>query len=345
MSPCLSLTTYRVTIASTGEEFQVAEGETILGAALRQRVAIPYGCRMGRCSSCKHRVVDGDVDLGDASNAALLEHEREEGLALLCCARPLSDVVLELDGVEGLVSDPPLEVVERAGVLESVVPVTPSLRQVRIGVGSPPPFEFRPGQYVDVRLPAGDWRQYSLTQPPSDTGVVELLVKVLPNGVFSGRLDDLLPGTSVDVRGPYGTMYLREGDSDVLLVGAGSGIAPMMGIIRYAAEARLDRPIRFVCGARHRAELPFFEELTRLTGELRCFEFIPSLSQPEPGDDWTGAGGRLPLIVARTVGVDVADLEAYIAGPPPMCEAVQSLLEAKGMGSRRIHTDAFYAAV
>lgn len=330
---------YSVEVLPWHKKFEVAEGETVLQAALRARVTIPYGCRIGKCSTCKHLVLEGDVDLAGASAHSLLDSEREEGLALLCVAKPRSDIVIELVGVEAE-EDAGIEPVHADATVSRVDCLTPKLRAVTIGLQRPLPF--RPGQYAELRIPGGPWRQYSIASSCSTPDSLQFVIKVLEGGAFSSRVDLLRPGDPVELVGPYGTAYFRPEHGRALLVAAGSGIGPMMGILRSAVDCSFGEKIVFYYGARTQADLPFGEEIRDAARHLDV-EYVPTLSAADARNLWQGEMGRVTHTVGRRFDPEGFG-HAYVCGPPEMCDAVTYLLEGKGMPRNRIYQDAFYPA-
>jgi propane monooxygenase reductase subunit len=330
-----------VTIADTELSFDVLPGESILDAALRAGARLRYGCRRGKCSTCKHYVVSGDVDDSRVSAYALLDEERDEGATLLCQAFPRGDCVIELSGDagedDGVALLTPLSV---EGSFTAVVPLSRSIWSVTIDLDAPLPS--LAGQYVELEVPglAGVTRAYSLASPPSSPQRLELAVKRIPGGTFSGQLETL-PGQRARVNGPFGQMYLRPGTRPLVLVGAGSGIGPLIGILRALAETDPGRPTRLFYGARTVADLPYQAELARLA-EVATVEVDVTLSQPETGT-WEGPVGRVTTLLGRRFGDD-PDVDAYVCGSPELCDDVTLLLEARGVPGSRIHVDGFYAA-
>lgn len=334
---------HQVTIARTGRSFEVGEGESLLDAALRGGVPLRYGCRRGKCSTCKHLVVEGEVDDRQISAYALLDEERDEGATLLCQAFARSDCLIELleDGDDAGVDLPVPRVVDAR--LAGAAPLSRTIWSVSLELAEP--LAFLPGQYVEVGVPGhpGVTRPYSIASPASSPDRLELAVKRIEGGRFSGQLDSLAAGTPTSVRGPFGDMYLRPTERPVTLVGAGSGIGPLVGILRSLAESEPQRPVRLFYGAAARADLPYTEELERLAGALDSFELHVTLSRPEPPDGWTGPVGRVTALLARSFG-DENGVDAYVCGPPEMCDHTSMFLEARGVPPRQIHTDGFYAA-
>jgi NAD(P)H-flavin reductase/ferredoxin len=335
--------TYQVELTPNGRSFQVLPGETVLAAAQRQGIRLRYGCLHGNCSSCKYYLIDGEVDFGIASAYALPPTEREEGWALLCCATPLCDLEIQNTEVQDPRLLPDLIPEERAAEVAGAERLGGDLWRLRLRLDRP--LDFHAGQYVQLSVPGSedDWRAYSISTPPSRQPETEFVVKRIEGGRFSGQIDRLEPDLPMGVRGPFGIGYLREGTDPVLLVAGGSGIAPILAMLRQAAERDDRREFLFFFGARIPEELVLTEELATLGRQLRNLLVVPVVEHPgESG--WAGETGRVTNAIQRRLH-DASPYDVYLCGNPPMCDSVSLLLEAKGVREGRIFFDRFYAAV
>lgn len=335
-----------VRVEPRGVTFAVAPGETVLDAALRQGVGLHYGCRQGSCSTCKYFLSEGEVDFGRASTFALSREEREEGYALLCCAVPLEDLEIQ-ESSEGEDRGRPLitprEFVARIAGVEAL---TPSLWRLVLELSEA--FEFYPGQFVELEVPGslGAWRAYSIANAPNlqrVKGRLEFLLKRYPGGAFSGQLDRFCAGDAMRLRGPFGEAYLRDGDRPVLLVGIGSGLAPLVSILEDAAARDDPRDFLLVYGQRTRADLPCEQTLAALGDRFPRFAYRPCLSQANDACRWDGFSGRVTQAIQHEIA-DASGYDAYLCGAPAMCDAVMRLLEAKGIGEGCLFSDPFHPA-
>jgi NAD(P)H-flavin reductase/ferredoxin len=333
---------YAVRLTPDGRSFTVAEGETVLAAALRQGIGLRHGCLHGNCSTCKYHLVDGEVDFGIASPYSLPPGEREEGWALLCCATPLCDLEIRSSSVTDPRLRPTFVPEERCATVTGVEHLGGALWRLRVELDRP--LAFHAGQYVQLGVPGhpGDWRAYSIASAPSRQPEAEFVIKRIEGGRFSGAIDRLAPGTELPLRGPYGVSYLREGDAPVLLVGGGSGIAPILAILEDAADRDDPRRFLLVQGARIADEAVLAGRIAALRHRLRDLSHIPTVE--EPGAGWDGEVGRVTAVLQRHLD-DASPFDAYLCGNPPMCDSVSLLLEAKGIGDANLFFDRFYAAV
>lgn len=337
----------RVLFEPIGEEIEVGEDETVLEAAFRQGYNLAYGCREGQCSACKCYLLEGEVDLLPYSTFALSESEEAGGYTLICRALPYEDLVVELlhfdpDGyrLEHPIRDGRAEV-------EVVESLTRDIRLLRLRVLEPVDFSFVPGQYIDLWVPgtAQARRSFSMSNLPGD-GCVELMIKCYPGGRFSGLLEESIhPGEELSFTGPYGAFHLRHSRRPVLMLAGGSGMAPVLALLRELASEHSDRVIRFFYGARTEADLFHLEEVAALGSELSNFQFTPVLSEAEPNQAREFARGFVHEAVGDYLATGkLEDFEAYMCGPPPMIEAATELLIDRGLDASRIHYDKFTIA-
>lgn len=334
----------RISFEPIDVEIDCDEDENILEAAFRQGWNLVHGCREGQCTACKSYLLDGEVSLQPYSTHALSESEEEQGYTLLCRAMPdTDDVVVELlhfDADNLRLAHP---IVDGRATVEGIEELTGDIVRLRLTITEPAAFGFTPGQYVDLHLPGTDGeerRSYSMANLPGD-GVLELVIRRYEGGRFSGLLDGgLQPGDELAFTGPYGSMTLRPGDQPVLLVAGGSGLGPVLSLLRELAAARATRPVRLFYGARTAADLPLRDEIAALGAELSDFAFVPVLSEePDPVHPW--ATGYVHEAAIAATG-DLADPVVCACGPPPMIEALVLGLEAKGID--RVSFDKFTEA-
>lgn len=330
---------YRVSVSPSGHEFTVEPGESLLDAALRQGLAFPYGCRNGACGSCRGRVLSGSVDYEGLRPNALSALEAEQGYALFCHARPQGDLSVEIEEIDSVraiqVRTLPVRVAERRLLSHDVM-----LLRLMLPVGER--LQFLAGQYVDVLLRDGRRRAFSLATPPGDDELLDLHVRLVPGGSFSGYVfKDLKERALLRIHGPLGSFYLRKDrDGPVLLLAGGTGYAPIKAILAEVAREGLKRDFHVYCGVRASRDLYMREEMTVLVAAHPRLRFVPVLSDPEPADRWSGRTG----FVHQAVLADFPDLDAfdiYASGPPAMVAAVRETFIGRGASPDRVHSDSF----
>jgi propane monooxygenase reductase subunit len=325
---------------------EVDEDETILDAAFRQGIMLMHGCKEGQCASCKSFLLDGEVDLDRYSTFALPDFEEQEGYTLLCRAHALSDVEIELFNYDEEMLRSGVPIVTATAEVTAIEPLTSDIR--RLVLKLPEPVEFHAGQYMDIAIPGADGqhRSFSMANTPGDPNQLEFMIKLYEGGHFSGLLADGANGHGINVgdqlscTGPYGVFTLRDSSPRRLVfIAGGAGMAPIMSLLRSMAEKGTTRPVTFYYGARTEDDLFALEELERLGGVLPDMRFVPALS--EAGDEtWSGESGLITDVVDR-LEEDLADVDAYLCGPPPMVDAAIALLERRGCAEAHIYFDKF----
>jgi propane monooxygenase reductase subunit len=218
------------------------------------------------------------------------------------------------------------------------------MRHLVLRLIEPADVKFFPGQYMDIEIPgSGATRSFSMANTSArDSGQLEFVIKVYPDGLFSHFLDTTLQvGDRLNLSGPYGVFTLREGDDvDLIFVGGGAGMAPILSLLRSMAERGLTRKATYYYGARGKRDLCFEAELQALTEAIPGFRYVPALSEPAAGDGWDGETGLITDVVRRhEAGLSKA--HAYVCGPPPMVEAAIPLLAQLGVPEKRIYYDKF----
>jgi propane monooxygenase reductase subunit len=336
---------HRVRFEPVGIEIEVDEEQTVLRSAAEQGLMLMHGCKEGQCGSCKSFVLDGDdIELDRYSTFALPDYEKEEGFTLLCRAHVYEDVTIELINFDEDMIRSGLPIQNAVAEVVAIEPVTHDLRHLVLRLVEPAELTFFPGQYVDIAVPGTDaTRSFSMANTSSrDGGRLEFVIKVYPDGLFSSFLDGRLAvGDRLDLTGPFGVFTLREGHGeDIVFVGGGAGLAPILALLRSMAERGIGRRATFYYGARRRRDLCFSEELTALARSLPNFRYVPALSEPEDGDGWEGEVGLITDVVKRHE-TDLRRTHAYLCGPPPMVEAAMPLLSALGVPDKHIYYDKF----
>lgn len=335
---------YRVTIEPTGDQIDVEEGQTILDAALRQGVWLPFACGHGTCATCKIQVLEGDVDVGAASPFALMDMERDEGKVLACCAVPESDLVIEADiDVDDDFAGYAVEDFEAE--VTAIVDLSPTIKGIHFRLDRD--MAFQAGQYINLSIPGVDGsRAFSIANPPSNARQLELHVRLVPGGVATTWLHQQLQvGDSLAVSGPYGQFFVRKSDSkDVILIAGGSGLSSPQAMLLDMLADGDSRQIYLFQGARNVSELYNREMFEALQQQHANFHYIPALNAPEAGDHWQGFTGFVHDAVKARFNGKFEGHKAYLCGPPPMIDAAISTLMQGRLFERDIHMERFFSA-
>lgn len=331
---------FRVSLSPSGHSFEVAEQEPILQAGLTAGISLPYGCRMGTCTTCRGKVVSGRVDLGHVHPSYLTEADREQGYALLCQAKPLSDVVVEVEELPRLV--PPEKF---PAMVRRITKLTPDVAIVDLRLPLHLNLHFAAGQYVDVLLPDGARRSYSIASAPKTAGTIDLQIHVrhMPGGVFTDRVfTTLKERDKLSCEGPLGTFFLRDdSDKPVVLLATGTGYGPIRSLILDAFQRKITRPMTFYWGARTKRDLYLLEEPLQWAQAHDNFRFVPLLTRPLPEDSWDGRTGYVQHAAMADFS-DLSNYEVYACGSPAMVDSARhEFVSQRGLEARNYHADAF----
>jgi propane monooxygenase reductase subunit len=271
-----------------------------------------------------------------------MDFEREQGMALLCSAYPLGDIAIELSDYEESELEGGAPIEKFLAEVAAIDYLTHDIVGLKLGLVKPAQISFKAGQYVDVLVPGtSETRAYSMANPPSRNTEVELMVKLMAGGLFSEYLRQRVKaGDRMTLEGPYGGFYLRPTERPALLIAGGSGMAPMLSILRDMKERKIARSVTFFYGARAKRDLFQLDELFGFEKSLPSFRFVPALSEPAAQDNWTGATGLITEVVAQEVP-DACEREAYLCGPSAMIDAALAVLAQLGVNEDRIYYDKF----
>lgn len=332
-----------VKLAGGAGDFPCEAGDTLLRAALRAGMGLPYECSVGGCGTCKIEVLEGQASMARSDCAGLSERDRAKGRLLACQAVPEGDCTIKvrLDPA----CRPWIQPRRMRVVLEAASDVTHDIREFRFK-GERPAL-FRPGQYALLRLPGMDAdRAYSMSNLPNEQGEWHFQVRRVPRGAAGEVLfDRMRPGQAIELDGPYGMAYLREdARRDVVCIAGGSGLAPMLSIARgmFASSLMRERRLTFLYGARSPGDVCGLEFLEALPGFHGRGRYFASVSDQQAAEGWQGAVGYVHEHLPAILGAALAEHEFYLAGPPAMVEAVEGLLlRDAGVPQEQLHFDRY----
>jgi CDP-4-dehydro-6-deoxyglucose reductase len=335
---------YQVTIQNSGHTFSVQSSESVLEAALRQGIILPYGCRNGACGSCMGRVINGSVDYPDGTPTALSSTYAAQQKAILCQARPACNLTIQVREVDAArdieVRTLPCRVNKLEHLAHDVI-------RIYLKLPDTERLQFLAGQYIDVLLKDHAPRAFSIANAPHDDKFIELHIRNVSGGYFSAQVfNQMQEKAMLRIKGPLGTFFLREDtDRPAILIGGGTGFAPLKGILEHAFHTGLKKPLHLFWGARAKRDLYLDELPVRWLLDHTNFSYTPVLSEPVPGDNWTGASGFVSDTVVRAYP-DLSGRDIYMSGPPVMVEAGHKLFMKYGLDESRFFSDAFeYAAL
>jgi len=318
------------TITLDGVSYALTPGESVLAGLERHGVEVPSSCRSGVCQSCALRLVDGAVPA--AAQRTLKEPQRRRGVFLACCCVPTEDLTAERceDGQARW----DLSVSEAEWVSDAVV-------RLRLTGESLP--EYEAGQFMNLVLPDGAVRSFSLAGVPGRDPYLEFHIAILPGGRASGWAREATPGTPASLTGPLGDCTYVSGEPDraLTLVGTGTGLAPLYGILRTALAEGHRGPIHVFHGSVKREGLYMVEELKGLAAAHPNVQYHPSvLAGPAEADI-----SLLPIdqLLAEKLP-DLKGHRVYLCGAPELVKTMQRKVFMAGASLQEIHADAFIPA-
>lgn len=329
---------YTVTLKSIGRRFDVAVGETVLEAAQRAGIALPYSCRSGVCGSCKATLLAGRCEYPRNPPLALDADECAHHAVLLCQAVPASDLLLEAREVASVEDIARRQLTVRVAEKHLMAPdVTGLYLQPADGE---PRLQWLPGQYLDVLLDDGRRRPFSIANGPQADGSIELHVRHVAGGGFTSHVaTGLAVGETLRIEAPLGTFVARE-DSErpMLFVAGGTGIAPVKAIVEHFIELGTRRTMDVYWGVRRAADLYLLPQIEQWRRQARQLRFHAVLSE-----EGCASGLRVGL-AHDAVLADHADLslhDVYMSGPPAMIEVARHRFVAAGLPEARLYYDSF----
>lgn len=328
---------FTVTLQASGKRFQVAAGETVLEAARRAHLALPYSCLAGVCGSCKATLIEGECIYPRNPPSALSATERLRHQALLCQAVPITDLIIAAREVASVADIPlrrlTLKLLDKALLGTDIVKLTlQTARGERL--------RRLPGQYLDVLLEDGKRRAFSIANAPHEGDQIELHVRHVAGGGFTSYVfEQMKPGALLKIEGPLGTFVPRE-DSErpLLFVAGGTGFAPVKALIEHFLHLGTRRPISLYWGARVADDLYLRGLPERWSRDVAGFRYVPVLS------DAAGANGYRGGFVHEAVLEDQPDLagfDLYMSGPPTMIDAGRRAFVQAGLPEERLYYDSF----
>ena len=330
---------HQVTIKPSGHLYEVAEHETFLSAAIDAGLNLPYGCRNGACGACKGKVLSGEVDYGDYQATALTDAEKEAGLALFCCAKPLTDAVIECREVSDLNGIKPRIMPARVQMMEKL---SHDVMALFLKLPSNERMQFLAGQYIEFILKDGKRRAFSLANAPHNDEFLELHLRLVPGGAFTEYVfNEMQEKAILRLEGPFGSFYLREdSNKPIIFVAGGTGFAPVKGLVEHILHQNTEREMVLYWGAKSLEDL-YMPNLPKAWASIHPnFKFIPVLSEPRDSDAWQGRTG----FVHQAVLDDFADLsghQVYCCGAPVMVDTALATFKERGLPADEFFSDAF----
>ena len=332
---------FNVLIKPSDHSFIMEADETILEAGLRHGFILPYSCRDGVCGTCKGLLLQGTVDYGKYEDSILSEAEKAEGMALFCCAKPTSDLIIECREVNAAKDIPVKTLPCRVHKLERLDDVM----VIYLKLPANERLQFLAGQYIDILMKGSKARSFSLANAPHDDEFLQLHVRNISGGEFTKHVFTQMKARDIlRFKGPLGSFFLREDSSKpVVFVASGTGFAPIKSIIEHALYVGVKRSMHFYWGAHTLSGLYMLDKAKEW--EAHGIKFTPVLSGTLPADEWQGRTG----FVHEAVLADYPDLsgyQVYACGAPVVVEAAhRDFTTLRRLPNEEFFSDAFTPAV
>lgn len=319
---------YQVQLKTSGKTFSVEADETVLEAALRQGINLPYGCKNGACGSCKGKCIEGKIRHGDHSQSALSAADETAGSTLLCCAHPQTDLLIEVREVQGGGDIPVRKVPCRINTIQFP---SDDVAVLQLQLPASERFQFLAGQYLEFLLKDNKRRAYSIASAPHEQGPLELHIRHLPGGLFTdslfGQASDGKQIKEKDIlrfEGPLGSFFLREDSKKpIIFLASGTGFAPIKSMLMHIQEKKIKREIHFYWGGRRPKDLYMDSLCQEFMHTIPGFHYTPVISDALVEDAWQGRTG----FVHRAVMNDFPDLsqhQVYACGAPIVIQSART---------------------
>jgi Na+-transporting NADH:ubiquinone oxidoreductase subunit F len=324
------------------KDLVVAGGGSLLATLMGEGIFIPSACGgKGTCAYCKVRVDDGGGPVLPTETPYLTSDDLTQNVRLSCQVKVKDDLRITIPEELFLVKEFKVRV-------EKITDLTHLIKEVRFQILSPEEgITFKPGQYVQLQIPkykkskSSEYRAYSVSSSSRDKRFVELIITKMPEGIVSSYVHDYLKeDEELIMTGPFGDFFLRESERGLLLIGTGSGLAPLISIIDQIEKEKIQRKTTLFFGDKTPRDLYYSERLKEWEKDLPTFTYIPVLSRTSEEDHWEGEKGRVTNLIEKYIP-DQAEIEAYICGNPGMVQSCADLLQKKGISREHIFFDKF----
>lgn len=327
---------YSVEIVS-GKRFTAINGESLLEAAGRGDINLSYSCKIGRCSTCKCKVLSG-ITRVIRPESGLTEQEKADGWILSCVRAAETDILLEVDEL----GDIELPVAKTWPCrISDIKMLAPDVVQVLLRLPPTAEFRFIPGQYIDVIGPNGIRRSYSLANTSFVDKALELHIRAVHGGAMSDYwFNKARPNDLLRLYGPLGTFFLREtAGIDLIFVATGTGIGPVKAMLESLVNLPNDQRPKTVSvfwGGRLSQDL--YLDLANTPGS---HEYFPVLSCAEDG--WIGARGYVQDVLLE-LKPDLTNAVVYACGSEAMILSARARLVESGLPAKRFYSDPFVSS-
>lgn len=323
------------------KELTIEGGDTLLSSLIEEKIFIPSACGgKGTCGYCKVSIDEGGGPILATELPFINKEEQEDNVRLSCQCKVKEDIKIRIP--EEL-----FNVKEYDARIESITDLTEVIKLVRIVLPEGEEVNFKAGQYMQLKAPLYDgndeevYRAYSIASSPSEKDHIELVIGYVPEGIATTYVHQHLEeGDEVNLNGPYGDFYYQDTDNEMILVAVGTGVAPILSILKHMQENDIKRKATFYFGAKTPSDLFMLDYFKELEETMHDFKFIPCLSRTTDEHDWTGFKGRVNNALDEYIE-NPDNKEAYLCGNEPMIDSVTESLTKKGIPVEAIFYDKF----
>ncbi|NLM86772.1 MAG: 2Fe-2S iron-sulfur cluster binding domain-containing protein [Clostridiales bacterium] len=333
--------TVELDINNGKKKLSVTGGSTLLSTLAQEKIFIPSACGgKATCGLCKVSILEGAGPLLLTEEPYISLEERKQNMRLSCQVKVKSNMKL-------LIPEDLFNIREFITELVEVEDMTYDIKRLRMKLPEGMTIDFKAGQFVQFYTkPYGKqkeevFRAYSISSKASEKDHIELLIRLVPNGIATTYVHTALKvGDQVRLSGPYGDFYLRGNCEELIMIAGGSGLAPIRSLVYDVIEKGLPHKMRFFFGANTMRDLYYMDEFAQIEKDYPQFKFIPCLARPEPSDNWQGVTGFVTVALQEQVDSGEGK-EAYLCGSPGMLDACIKILKEKGFTDETIFYDKF----
>jgi len=322
----------------------VTGGASLLSSLAREKIFLPSACGgRGTCAYCKCKIVEGAGPLLPTEEPLLEQSEIDSNTRIACQVKVKQDLKI-------LIPEELFNIKEFTSEITLIKDLTYDIKLVRLKLIDPPEISFKAGQYAQLQskpyenVKESVSRAYSIASPSFETGHIDFMIRLVPEGICTTWVHEYLQeGEQIKITGPMGDFYLRDGDSDIIMVAGGSGMAPIVSLLADIDKKKIDRKVIYFFGATKRRELFYMEEMKEFERRIPNFTFIPTLSVPDPDDDWDGETGLITVPLGNYLknNENNTDVQAYMCGSPGMINACIGVFTKNGIKRENIFFDPF----
>jgi CDP-4-dehydro-6-deoxyglucose reductase len=332
--------TFQVSVQPSGRQFSCDADETVLAAATRAGIGLPYGCKNGACGSCKGKLLSGSVTHGQHQERALSAADEAAGAALFCCAVPQSDLVIEVREVLGLGDFPIRKMPSRIARLEKL---SGDVMLMTLQLPANEKLQYRAGQYIEFLLRDNKRRSYSMANAPHESDQITLHIRHMPGGLFTDQVFGTMKERDIlRFEGPLGTFFLREdSDKPIVLLASGTGFAPIKALVEQLIHIKSTRPVTLYWGGRRPGDLYMHALCEEWARTLPDFTYVPVISNALPEDHWDGRTGFVHQAVMHDL-TDLSGYQVYACGAPVVVDSAKRDFVAQcHLPEEEFYADAF----